>query len=193
MEIVYNVIVPIIAAVIGGLICGLFTYLGIKHSLMNNERANGVSKTDRNQYINSVIKAQRPELTLKENPHGIKDTLEICLLPYINPALKDEETIEFQYTNEIYDENYWGKHEIILQNTGKRTIQTMFLQSQYENRANVYSNTELYAWQQMGFGNYYQDKLCCNIMLKPDEKFVLQISTGSRVGHLWRVCIYKRV
>ena len=80
---------------------------------MNNERANGVSKTDRNQYINSVIKAQRPELTLKENPHGIKDTLEICLLPYINPALKDEETIEFQYTNEIYDENYWGKHEII--------------------------------------------------------------------------------
>ncbi|MCI8436089.1 MAG: hypothetical protein HFK10_09080 [Clostridia bacterium] len=175
MEIVYNVIVPIIVAIIGGFVCGLFTYLGIEHSLRKNGSENGASKTERNQYRNSVIKMQRPELTIIENPFDIKDKLEIYLLPYINPILKDDETIEFQYTNEIYDENYWGKHEIILQNTGKRTIQTMFLQSQYENRANVYSNTELYAWQQMGFGNYYQDKLCCNIMLKPDEKFKLII------------------
>ena len=38
MEIVYNVVIPVITALLGGIVGGLFTYLGVKQTLIHEKR-----------------------------------------------------------------------------------------------------------------------------------------------------------
>lgn len=175
MDILYNVVIPIIASLSGGLIGGLFVFLGIKKVLDKDKKLNEELKAEKNQEINNVIKDKRPELTITQNPYNIVKTEELYLIPYMNPELKDEKTITFKYTDEIFEDEYWDKYEIILQNTGKREIQSMFLLLEYKCGANVYSKIELESWKQDWVRDYYNDELNLFASLNPDEKIKLII------------------
>lgn len=175
MELVYNVIVPILASLIGGLVGGLFTFLGIRMILLKDKKLNEEIKAEKNKEVNNVIKGKRPELTLTQNPFNIVAAEEIYLIPYMGPVLKDEKTIKFKYTDEIFKDDYWDKYEIILENTGKREVQSMFLLLGYKCGANIYSKDELLMWKQTWMGDYYQDELNLFARLKPEEKMKLII------------------
>ncbi len=173
MDWLYYILVPIIASIIGGAFSFGGIFITIKHE--NKIRKEDLKMREEekiNQTIdkNKKIISFRPELTLTDNTNNIKVTDEICLLPFTEPELSDEKTITFGYGNDIFNEEYWDKYEIILQNTGKRTIDTYFLQVPYKTYANIYHKFEIKNWKKSYRRNYYSDELLLSSNLRPDEK-----------------------
>lgn len=179
MDLIYNILVPIITSVLGGLVGGLFTFLGVKMTLAHEKQIRIEDKMEKNRESNKLIVENRPKLqVVEDNGDNVDkvDTREIFLIPYINPRLIDEKTIEFGYTDEIFSKDYWEKYEIILQNKGKRAIESFFLQLQYKSMVNVYSKTEITMWEKTWLGKYYQDTYNFMTGLQPGEKIKLIIN-----------------
>lgn len=181
MEIVYNIVVPIITSLLGGLIAGLFTFLGVKITLSHESKIHETDlkikqeeqrKKENEKTIerNKRIILTRPEMAITKNNKSIKYVEEICLLPYIKPELYNEEKIFFGYSEDIFKEDYWNKYEVILQNIGKRTIDSAFLHIPYKSGFNIYSKTELMSWQEAYIANYYSDEQLISTPICPNEK-----------------------
>ena len=175
MEILYYIIVPIITSIIGGAVGGLFTFLGVKMTLTNEKKNREEELKSLNIEKNKKIALTKPEMTITENEEDIKEIEEICLLPYVKPELFDKEKIIFNYTEEIYNEVTWDKYEIVLQNTGKRKINSAFLQIPYKSEVNIYTKSELMAWPNEYIINYYSDTAYLPNYISPDEKIKLII------------------
>ncbi len=182
MNDIYYILIPIIASIIGGLIGGLFTFLGVRMTLTYDNKireedlkSHMTEQKQKNIEKNKKIIQTRPELTLTDNSGNIKSVAEFCLLPFRNPKLIDKETIVFGYTDEIFNENYWNKYEIILQNTGKRQIQASFLQVPYLYETNIYAKLEIEEWKNSTAKNYFNDIGILHCELLPDEKIKIII------------------
>lgn len=181
MDIVYNIVVPIITSIIGGLIGGLFTFLGVKMTIIHENKTHEEDlkikqaeqkKQDMEKTIerNKRIILTRPEMTLSKSSGKIKAVIEVCLLPYIEPKLFDEKEILFNYSDDIFNEEYWDKYEFILQNTGKREIVSAFLQVPYKSGFNIYSKILLMSWKNSYVRNYYSDVCALPSYIRPNEK-----------------------
>lgn len=171
MDIVYYIIIPIIASILSGLIGGLFTFLGVKLSFRNELKLRKAEQLEKNKEINKEIIYNRPELVSTMAVEGDFETKEVYLLPYINPVLEDTNTINFEYPNEFSSEDIWSKYEFVVQNHGKREISDMFLQLRYKSMANIYSSEEMYSWKKKSYlVNYYQDKYSVYRGLKSGER-----------------------
>jgi len=170
MDIVYNVVIPIITSIIGGLLGGLFTFLGVKMTLKSHEKEQRKIDAEKTIERNKRIILTRPEMTLAKNSGAIKAVTEVCLLPYIKPKLFDEKEIMFDYPDDIFNEEYWDKYEFVLQNTGKREIVSAFLQAPYKSGFNIYSKNILMSWQYDYVSNYYSDACSLPSYIRPNEK-----------------------
>ncbi len=181
MDIVYNVVIPIVTSIIGGLIGGLFTFLGVKMTLIHEQKIHDENKKLREieqhkREIEKTIERNKqiiytsPEMTLTKNRTAIKAVEEIYLLPYIKPRLFDENEILFDYSDDIFKEEYWDKYEFILQNTGKREIVSAFLHVPYKSGFNMYSKIELMNWKNAYVRNYYRDVCSLPSYIRPNEK-----------------------
>ena len=170
METVYNIIIPVLTSILGGLIGGLFTFLGVKLTIKNDNELKKQEIKERNEEKNKVIISNRPEFKVAQNKKAVKHEMEIYALPYISPKLQTEEEIIFDYDNLNLGEDFWDCKETIICNIGKRAIKTGFLQLEYKSGINIYSKHELYSWKQMPWAkNYYSDKLLLSGWIYPNE------------------------
>lgn len=181
MDIVYNLVVPIVTSLLGGLIAGLFTFLGVKMTISHEKKAHETDlkikqeeqhkkEIEKTFERNKRIIRTRPEMTISKAGGSIKKVEEVCLLPYIKPKLFDEKEIYFDYPEDIYNEEYWDKYEFILQNTGKREITSAFLQVPYKSSFNIYSKLVLMNWRSAYNKNYYRDVYALPSYIQPNEK-----------------------
>lgn len=170
MDVVYNVVIPIITSIIGGLIGGLFTFLGVRMTIKSRDKEQHKKELEKTIERNKRIILTRPEMSLSKNNGAIKAVEEICLLPYIEPKLMDDKHIRFNYSDDIFKEEYWDKYEFVLQNTGKREITSAFLQVPYKSSFNMYSKRVLMSWQKSYFSNYYSDVCGLPSYIRPNEK-----------------------
>ncbi len=186
MEIVYYVVVPIITSVLGGLIAGLFTYLGVKKTITHERKTREENlklkkeeqrkqEIEKNIIRNKKIIQTRPELKIPQDNSDIKSVEEYCLLPYINPVLIDEELILFRYSDEIFQEEFWDKYELIFKNTGKRLIRDSFIHLPYKSYANIYLKSDLLHWQNDNARDYYCDECLLPKYIHPNEKIKIII------------------
>lgn len=191
MDVVYYVVIPIITSLFGGIVVWLFTFLHERKTRKEDLkiRQEDQKKQENEKIIerNKRIILTRPELTLTKNSDQIKAVEEFCLLPYEKPKLLDEEKMTFGYTDEIFNEDYWDKYEINLQNTGKREILVSFLQAPYDSKVNIYSKIELFGWQYAGARNYYNDERLLISNLHPDEKIKIIIYYPKNAKELGKV------
>lgn len=171
MEIIYYIVIPIVASILGGLIGGLFTFLGVKLSFRNELKLRKAEQLEKNKEINKEIIYNRAELVSATDVESDIETKEVYLLPYIKPVLEDENTINFEYPNDYSSDEVWNRYEFVIQNHGKREITDMFLQLRYKSMANIYSAEEMYAWKRKSYlVNYYQDTYTIYQELKPGKK-----------------------
>lgn len=186
MDIVYNVLVPIITSLLGGLIAGLFTFLGVKMTLTHERKTREEDlkmkqaeqrkqEIEKNIIRNKKIIQTRPELKTPLNDDDIKSVEEYCILPYENPTLIDENLILFKYSDEIFKDDFWNKYELILQNTGKRIIRDSFLHLPYKSFVNIYLKSDLLRCRGGNVPDYYCDESLLPSYIHPNEKIKIVI------------------
>ena len=176
MEIVYNIIVPLITSILGGLIGGLFTFLGVKLTIKNEKELKQKDIQEHNKEKNKIIIQNRPELKVVETSDNISDQLEIYALPYIKPKLQTEEEIIFDYKNLNLDDDFWDCKDTIICNCGRTTIEIGFLQVEYKSKVNIYSKYELDSWKISSWAkNYYSDKYSLPRWIYPNNCFRLKL------------------
>lgn len=160
MNPICDVIIPLFTSVLGGLIGGLFTFLGVKMTIKNNNEIQRQAIREKNKEKNQKIISSRPEFKTVETKEKIENEAIMYVLPYWAPKLISKNEIYFDYDNINLDSNLWDYTEIILCNTGKKSIQTCFLELEYKSYFNIYTRSQIYAWQQMPLTkNIYSDKI----------------------------------
>lgn len=142
MEIIYYIITPIIASVLGGVIGGLFTFLGVKATIQNANALKWQEDKEKNKEKNEKIIEHRPQLQVVSKTENIKDTVRIYALPYNKPELNTPEEIIFDYSDFKIDENFWECKETIICNCGNQMIESSFLELEYKSGINIYTEYE---------------------------------------------------
>lgn len=177
MEIWFNVVIPITTSILGGLIGGLFTFLGVKLTIKNDNELKTQEIRERNKEKNKEIILNRPEFKVVQNKKIVKHEMEIYVLPYISPKLISQEEIIFAYDElDLKNNNFWNCKETIICNSGKKAIEIGFLQLAYKSGVNIYSNYEYYYWEKAPWAkNYYSDKLLLPGWIYPNECVKLKI------------------
>lgn len=61
MDFLYYIFIPIISSILGGLIGGLFTYLGVKLTIKNENNLKKQEVYEKNKEKNKLIIANRPQ------------------------------------------------------------------------------------------------------------------------------------
>lgn len=176
MEIVYNIIVPLITSIIGGLLGGLFTFLGVKLTIKNANELKQKDIQEHNKEKNEIIIRNRPEFKVVEISADAIDQLEVYALPYIKPKLQTEDKIIFDYDDLNLNDEFWDCKETIICNCGKTVIESGFLQVAYKSKINIYSKYELSSWKDSTWAkNYYSDKYSLSNWIHPNECIKLKL------------------
>ncbi len=191
MDWVYYILIPLISAFISGLIGGLFTFLGVRHTIKNEnkrfmierekwekerkerERDRQEAKWQENKKQNEIVIKNRPQVRIVEETDNIVDILKIKLLPYMNVKLNsisegDPNSISFNYPDKIYSDDYWEKYEFVIKNIGKTKIDTGFLMIPYQSNVNMYWY-DLKALFNFCNGQYYSEKELIGHSLKEGD------------------------
>ena len=201
MDFLYYVIVPIFAAAVSG----LFTFLGVKRTLSHQKEVHNEElklrikemynqEQKRNEDLrlreeelkkkeaeikiekNKQVYQTRPELTLSKNADNLHGSVkEICLLPFTHARLSGNKTAEFEYDKNILQKNYWEQREIVLQNTGKRKIQSFFLQVPSAYNLNLHFQDEISTWEFANPKCYQTNEKVLLPALLPNEKIKIII------------------
>ena len=184
MENMYYILMPIISSALGGLIGGLFTYLGVRMTIKNDNKLKKQEICEQNKEKNKQVVANRPEFKVVENKNA-KSEAEIYVLPYIEPKLISQEQIYFNYDKLKLNDDFWGCKEVVICNCGKTTIETGFLELEYKSGVNIYSKYELAAWKQMPWmKNYYSDMQTLPSWIHPNECVKLKIYYPKKIKQL---------
>lgn len=185
MNDIYYILIPLIASVIGGLISGLFTFLGVRATLTHQKEVHEEDLNLREEEINKQnteirieknkqVNQTRPELSLINNVDNFNGTVkEIYLLPFTHTRLSDNKTVEFEYDNEVLQDGYWEQHEIVLQNIGKRKIQSIFLQVPYTYNINLHFKDEIITWESSEINFYHTNEKLLFFDLNPNDNIKL--------------------
>ncbi len=186
MGFLYYILIPIISSILGGLIGGLFTYLGVKLTIKNENELKKQEIYEKNKEKNKIIIANRPQLEVVQgNDCEIEDELEIYVLPYIKPKLETEERIIFDYDKLDFNKNFWDCQETIIRNCGKCAIKTGFVQLEYKSGVNIYSKYELDSWKQVPWAkNYYSDNQYIPKWIYPNKCFKLKLFYPKKLQQL---------
>ena len=176
MDDLLTILISLSSSFLGGLVAGLFTFLGVKLTIKNENKIKKQDIKDKNKETNKQIIANRPQFQIVENNENIKDEIEIFILPYNNPKLIDKDTIIFDYDTLKLDNKFWDFYYLVIENIGKQAIQSSFLQLDYKSGANIYSKYELQAWKQIPWAkNYYSDRLSIRSWILPNEQIKLKV------------------
>lgn len=182
---IVSIIVPIISSCIGGLVGGLFTFLGVKLTIYNSykihkeemdlkEKENLKKQKKLNQKINKKMITNRPELKIiEQNIENIENNTIVYILPYSDKATLTDRNIHFNYRrDELLNKSNWKHFNIVFRNTGKTEIDRGFMQLPYKSGLNMYS---IYEFENIYFNNHYSDNNSLNCKIAPNEYFKLDI------------------
>lgn len=175
-EIILNIIVPIFAAALSGVIGGLFTYLGVKRTIDYNNKIYSEEKCEKVRNRNKIIISKAPNLEICETIVKPKFILEIYLMPYIKPKIISFEELYFDYDKiNLLDENTWSYYDINLQNNGKANIIDLMVNLDYKSYANIYSRQDFNIWKVYPAKNYYSDSQSINCDIKVKESISVRV------------------
>lgn len=182
---IVSIIVPIISSCIGGLVGGLFTFLGVKLTIYSSykihkeeidlkEKENLEKQKKLNQKINRKMITNRPELQIIESDiDSIENNNRIYILPYSNKATLTDANIYFTYNRDkLLEKSNWKHYSMIFKNSGKTEIDRGFIQLPYKSGLNMYS---IYQLENIYFNNHYSDNNSLNCKIAPNEYFKLDI------------------
>lgn len=184
MDIFVDYIFPIITSLAAAVFSWLFTMLHYKRVLKDEEkirkeereereRDRRQAKWDKDKIQNEVVFKNRPQVRIVEEADNIVGSLKIRLLPYINMKLNslsedDANNISFDYSDEIYSEDYWDNYEFVIKNIGKSKIDTGYLMVPYKSNVNMYWDN-LKSLFDFCYGQYYSEKESIGHSLKEGD------------------------
>lgn len=166
----------ILASILGGLVGGLFTYLGVWLTIKNERKLREEDIKRQNQEKNKAVIEKRPEFKVVDNADKIKAEVEIYTLPYIKPKLVDHEEIIFDYDPyDFENDDSWDCVETIICNIGKTAIELSFLQTQYKQEINIYSPNQISSFKYEPIKHYYCDMRDLPDWIWPDEHIKIKL------------------
>ena len=177
MDIVYYIVIPIITSVLGGLIGGLFTFLGVKLTL-KDERKRHDEQVELNIIEkNKEIIKNRPILQCIENCDSTPSMQAIVfLVPFGEPELINKKDILFHYPEKFEEKQNWEEYTLYLKNIGLKRITRSFLHFEDQKRINLYSDLDIFNWNHPLYGqHYFSDALTLSGHLAPGEILELKI------------------
>ena len=177
MEIWSNIIIPIITSILGGLIGGLFTFLGVKLTLKDERKRHeeqvGLNIIEKNK---EIIK-NRPILRSIENCESSPSIQAmVYLVPFREPELINKKDIIFHYPEKFEEKQNWKEYTIHLKNIGNKRITRSFLHFEDLKNINLYSDLDIYNWNHPLYGqHYFSDTLTLSGHIAPGEILELKI------------------
>ena len=177
MEIWSNIIIPIITSILGGLIGGLFTFLGVKLTLKDERKRHeeqvGLNIIEKNK---EIIK-NRPILRSIENcESSLSIQAMVYLVPFREPELINKKDIIFHYPEKFEEKQNWKEYTIHLKNIGNKRITRSFLHFEDLKNINLYSDLDMYNWNHpLYVQHYFSDALTLSGHIAPGEILELKI------------------
>lgn len=179
MEYVYYIVIPIITSILGGLIGGLFTFLGVKLTLKDERRRFEEDKRLRVIEKNKVIIKNRPILKSFSIIEACKQHIpeySIFLFPFYKPELINKNDIIFNYPKGFDDEKFLHKYTLYFKNIGKTKLTRGLLYLDDKSGINIYDSVILNARNCVLYEKlYFSNTLSFSLDLQPGEIFKLNI------------------
>ncbi len=158
MEIWTGIIIPILSSIIGGLLGGLFTFLGIKITLKNEKIEKNEEKRLRTIDENLQIIKNRPILELTNRNSNVNMKCKAFLLPIENYTLTSPTDIEYNFSDDYGKKDIWDKYTLFLKNVGNKKITRAFITID-DNNILLYRESDIYNWNK--FKHHYQNMVVC--------------------------------
>ena len=161
----------ILASILGGLVGGLFTFLGVLVTIKHDEKK-------RNEEKVGIQEQMRPRLEiLKLNSalgYSKTSKADICMILCKIVDFKNDGKPMFYYKPEVINSNEWVCYEYFLKNVGKTEIDHIYFST------NLYKNTSLFSVSNGRHKLYYDTNYLNYSVLfdkpiMPDEEFSVKI------------------
>lgn len=177
MEIWSNIIIPIITSILGGLIGGLFTFLGVKLTLKDERKRHDEQVRLNIIEKNKEIIKNRPILQCIENCESSPSIQAmVYLVPFGKPELINKKDIIFHYPEKFEEKQNWEEYTIYLKNVGNKRITRSFLHFEDLKKINLYSDLDIINWNNSLYGqHYFSDALTLSVNIAPGEILELNI------------------
>lgn len=177
MEIWSNIIIPIITSILGGLIGGLFTFLGVKLTLKDEKKRHDEQLELNIIEKNKEIIKNRPILQCIGNCESTPSIQTIVyLVPFGEPELVNKKDILFHYPEKFEEKQNWEECTVYLKNIGNKRITRSFLHFEDLKNINLYSDLDIYNWNHPLYGqHYFSDALTLSGHIAPGEILELKI------------------
>ena len=175
MEIWSNIIIPIITSILGGLIGGLFTFLGVKLTLKDEKKRHDEQLELNIIEKNKEIIKNRPILQCIGNCESTPSMQTIVyLVPFGEPELINKKDIIFHYPKKFEEKQNWKEYSIYLKNIGNKRITRSFLHFEDLKNVNLYSGLD--NWNDPLYRqHYFSDALTLSGHIAPGEILELKI------------------
>ena len=131
MEILYNALISIASALIGGVFSFVCILITIKHEnkhfkeeRLEREKERAEQKCDKNKDKNENIIKNRPQFIIVDDSEQADEALTVKLLPQayytINTLLTEsmKEMLTFDYPSAVYEIDYWDNYSVTIKNVG---------------------------------------------------------------------------
>lgn len=162
MEILYNVIIPILSALIGGLFSFVCVFITIKHEnkrfrierqeweaeRIEREMERLKQEWEKNKVKNEEIIKNRPQFVVVDKVRQPNKSMSVKLLPYSNYEILDltdnvvnRDLLKFNYPREIYDKDFWDSYSVTIKNVGGDCV-SGFLHLPDKTGVNIYDECD---------------------------------------------------
>lgn len=194
MDYVYYILIPIITSILGGLIGGLFTYLGVKLTIKNERKIHEDETRLKIIEKNEEVIRNRPKLQAISNFTGSPSMKEsIYLVPFDKPVLVNGRDIKFDYPTNLSNKENWEYYTIFLKNIGKKTIVRSMVHFENMENINLYTESEMNNWNNgIWSEHFYSDNRVLSGQLNPGEILELTIyylkKTSALKTKLFDIC-----
>lgn len=147
-----GIVIPILSSIIGGLLGGLFTFLGIKLTLNNEQRLKNEERRLKIIDENLQIVKNRPILDLTTQKTSVDMNCNVFLLPIEKYKLTSPSEIEYEFITDYKNDNVWCEYSIFLKNIGNKKITRAFVTTEV-NDILLYGESDIYNWN--SFKHFY--------------------------------------
>lgn len=185
MEVWTGIFIPILSSIIGGLLGGLFTFLGVKLTLNNEKRLKNEEKRLKTIDENLQIVKNRPILDLAKQKTNVEMSCNVFLLPIEKYKLISPTEIEYEFTTDYKNDNVWCKYSIFLKNIGNKKITRAFITTE-ENNILLYGESDIYNWN--SFKHYYNHIVLFQGNLGKNSICQINVHYPKTNNHLKDIC-----
>lgn len=185
MEIWTGIVIPILSSIIGGLLGGLFTFLGIKLTLNNEKKFKDEEKRLKIIDENLQIVKNRPILDLTTQKTNVEMECNVFLLPIENYKLINFTDIEYVFTTDYKNNDIWYEYSLFLKNIGNKKITRAFITTDNDEIL-LYGESDIYNWNLLK--HYYNHRVLFQGDLKKNSICKISVHYPKTNNHLKDIC-----